>query len=446
MIIKTILSWLTIAIIGLSLYGCNDDTIETVQAFEDTAKPPLPQVEKIAEVPPPPLINQLNKHFAKTKPQVKIISPAPDEVINSQEVTVKLEVKGLNLFKNEELQMGPHLHFFVDDQPYRAIYNTDEPIILSDLAPGTHTLRVFASRPWHESFKNRGAYAKTTFHVFTVTEENNPSSNQPLLTYSRPQGVYGAQPIMLDFYLTDAPLHVVAQESPDDDIADWRIRVTINGESFLLDQWQPIYLEGFDKGQNWVKLEFIDENGDLIKNVFNSTVRAITYDPQLNDTLSQLVKGKISLEKAQAITIANYQSAEKEEISTQTPKELAPAIEEVIEPIVEEANEETIIEEEITTQDTPEEKNIIEETVENNIPEIMIEDNLSESSSSDVNDSIVNTEDLESTEEEEVVKNQQEQTETFSQPEDADNNLEIEPAFSNTEKESFLEEDLLTSQ
>lgn len=438
MIIKTILSWLTIAIISLSLYGCNDDTIETVQAFEDTAKPPIPQVEKIAEVPPPELITQLNKNFAQTKPQVEIISPRPDEVINSQEVAVQLEVKGLDLFKNEELQMGPHLHFFVDDQPYRAIYNTDEPIILSGLAPGTHTLRVFASRPWHESFKNRGAYAKTTFHVFTVTEENNPSSKQPLLTYSRPQGVYGAQPIMLDFYLTDAPLHVVAQESPDDDIADWRIRVTINGESFLLDQWQPIYLEGFEKGQNWVKLEFIDENGDLIKNVFNSTVRAITYDPQSQDTLSKLVKGKISLEKAQAITIADYQTKTAEGISTETPEILiTPTIEKVIEPILEDTKEDIQTEEKMSNEDASKEESIIEENLENNI---------SESSSNKVNDSIVNTEDTQSTEQEEVITNQPEQTETFSLPKQVEEDLKIESSFSNPEEESLQEEDLLSRQ
>ena len=430
MIIKTILSWLAIASVSLSLAACNDDTIESVQAFEDVSKPPLPKVEKIAEVPPPKLITQLNQNFAQTRPQVKIISPIPDQVINTQEVAVKLEVKGLDIFKKKELQMGPHLHFFVDDQPYKAIYNVDEPIILSDLTPGTHTLRVFASRPWHESFKNRGAYAKTTFHVFTVTEENNPSPKQPLLTYSRPQGVYGAQPIMLDFYLTDAPLHVVAQESPDDDIADWRIRVTINGESFLLDQWQPIYVEGFEKGQNWVKLEFIDENGDLIKNVFNSTVRAVTYDPQLKDTLSKLVKGDINLEKAQAITIADYQSEEKEEISKETPEQLTPIIEKVVQPIVEEEKEEI----------QPE-----EEAVETTNPEIIIEDNLLPSSSKDIDDSIVETEDLESAEEEEVIDNQEDQTETFSEPEEVTKNMEIQPSFS-TEEESFKQEDLLNTQ
>ena len=155
-------------------------------------------------------------------------------------------------------------------------------------------------------FKNSEAYAQTTFHVFTPTEDNNPSGSQPLLTYSRPQGNYGAEPIMLDFYLTNAPLHLVAQESQDDGIQDWRIRVTVNGETFLLDTWQPIYLTGFNKGENWVKLEFIDDRGDVIKNSFNSTVRVINYDTKIKDTLSKLMTDKISLNKAKVITIPSY--------------------------------------------------------------------------------------------------------------------------------------------
>lgn len=311
--LKKIFSWLTIIIFSCTLVACND-TIDSVQAFNTDGKPPIPNVKNIAEVAPPALIQQLNQNFTQTQPQVKIVSPNKGEVLNTKDVSVSLDVKGLDIFKNEELQMGPHLHFFVDDQPYQAIYSTEKPIVLSNLAPGTHTIRVFASRPWHESFKNEGAYAQTTFHIFTPTEDNNPSDSQPLLTYSRPQGVYGAEPIMLDFYLTNAPLHVVAKENPDDNITDWRIRVTVNGESFLLDTWQPIYLKGFNKGQNWVKLEFIDDNGDVIKNAFNTTVRAIEYDPKNKDTLAKLVTGKISVNKAQAITLRNYEMVEEEVI------------------------------------------------------------------------------------------------------------------------------------
>ena len=97
---------------------------------------------------------------------------------------------------------------------------------------------------------------------------------------------------MLDFYLTNAPLHQVAQENAQDEILDWKIRATVNGESFAIDQWQPIYLKGFKPGKNWVQLEFIDERGNIVKNAFNNTVRLINYQPLGQDTLSKLVRGE----------------------------------------------------------------------------------------------------------------------------------------------------------
>jgi hypothetical protein len=226
-------------------------------------------------------------------------------VLEDTTVVVKLKIQDLPIFQNADLEMGPHIHLILDNQPYQAIYNPDKPIILKDLTAGTHTLRVFPVRPWHESFKNDGAFAQRTFHVLTKTEDNRPDPALPLLTYSRPKGSYGAEPILLDFYLTNAPLHLIAQENTEDAIADWRIRVTINNESFLLDNWQPIYLTGFEKGQNWVKLEFIDEQGNLVQNAFNNTVRVIDYAPNGQDTLSQLVRGELSLETAKSIINPN---------------------------------------------------------------------------------------------------------------------------------------------
>jgi len=88
--------------------------------------------------------------------------------------------------------------------------------------------------PWQESFKNDGAFAETTFHILTKTGKNAPDNNLPLLTYSSPQGIYGAEPILLDFYLSNAPLRLSNTANGDNNLQDWRIRVTVNGESFHL--------------------------------------------------------------------------------------------------------------------------------------------------------------------------------------------------------------------
>jgi hypothetical protein len=303
--VRGLFSFVMAAVLAWGMVACGN-RIETPQALntEETSK--TLQRGSLSEVAPPPVIQQLSQSLDAYQPQVTIVSPSTEEVLQDTTVSVKFQVQDLPIFKDPDLGLGLHLHAILDNQPYKAVYDLNQPLVFEDLAPGTHTLRVFASRPWHESFKNEGAYAQTTFHIFTKTTDNNPAPALPLLTYSRPTGSYGAEPIMLDFYLTNAPLHLVAQESPDDDIADWRIRVTVNGESFVLDRWQPIYLKGFKRGKNWVQLEFLDEKGNPVKNVFNNTVRLIDYEPKGKDTLSKLVRGEISAEAARGIVEPDY--------------------------------------------------------------------------------------------------------------------------------------------
>ncbi|MDJ0660840.1 MAG: hypothetical protein QNJ42_15335 [Crocosphaera sp.] len=356
-LIKFLSSSLLIGLLSWGLVGCSD-RLEASSPVREPASVPV-TTSKLTEVAPPTVIQELKEILAQYHPQVTIISPKPQQMFSETNVSVELEVKDYPLFKDETLGLGPHLHLIVDNEPYRAVYDVDEPIILENLTPGTHTIRVFASRPWHESFKNEGAYAQTSFSVFTKTEDNAPSASLPLLTYSRPKGSYGAEPIMLDFYLTNAPLHFVAQSDPDDDIVDWRIKATINGESFLIDTWQPIYLNGFEPGKNWVQLEFIDEQGEEVNNAFNDTVRVINYEPKGEDTLSKLIRGELSVEVARSVVDPNYvYTLEPEPTEESLPVE---TVEEVIE--AEEQPEEVTetVEEVIEAEEQPEE---VTETVE----------------------------------------------------------------------------------
>jgi hypothetical protein len=262
---------------------------------------------KMVEVAPPPVIQELRRELDIYQPQVKILSPHADEVLQNTTVSVRVQVQDLPTFQDEALELGPHLHLMLDNQPYGAIYDLQQPIVFNDLEPGTHTIRVFAASPWDESFKNEGAYAQTTFHLFTKTPENKPDLSKPLLTYSRPQDSYGAEPILLDFYISNVPLHLVAQEDAEDDIPDWRIRCTINGESFIFDRWEPIYLKGLKPGKNWIQMELLDDQGNPFPNAFNNTVRLIDYQPGGQDTLSKLTRGEISGAIARSIIDPTYE-------------------------------------------------------------------------------------------------------------------------------------------
>ena len=303
--IARLLAGLLVAL-ALGLASCSSDPITPIVLLESKDSTPAANtlMGTLSEVSPPERIQQLKPFLDVYEPQVNIVSPKDNDILDDTTVSVKFQIRDFPLYKDADLDLGPHLQVFLDEQPYQTVYNPEAPIIFTDLAPGTHTVRALAVRPWDESFKNVGAYDQVTFNIFTESPQNNPDSSQALLTYSQPQGSYGAEPILLDFYLTNAPLHIVAES--DDNIPDWRIRCTVNGESFIFDRWQPIYLKGFQAGKNWVKLEIIDENGILINNAFNPGIRVIDYVPGGDDSLSQLIRGEIPLSQARVLVDPNY--------------------------------------------------------------------------------------------------------------------------------------------
>ncbi len=338
--VKTLHICLVIGLLTTLLTACGDRLTVSNLPTSETSNLPVVQ-GRISEVAPPAPIQELRPSLERYAPQVTILSPLAEQVFDDTQVIVKLQVSDLPIFQDDTLKLGPHLSLIVDNEPAAAIYDLKQPIILENLAPGTHTLRVLALRPWQESFKNDGAFAETTFHILTKTGKNAPDYNLPLLTYSSPQGIYGAEPILLDFYLSNAPLRLSNTANEDNNLQDWRIRVTVNGDSFLLDTWEPIYLKGFAKGNNWVQLEFIDGQGNKVENEFNTSVRVISFDPSYQDGLSQLVRGDLSPTIARSIVDPNYKtipSPEEEtpviEPETSIVEEENPVVEEnpVIEP------------------------------------------------------------------------------------------------------------------
>jgi hypothetical protein len=324
--------WVIAIALALNLASCGEKATSTESIYNPRTNPQL--TNQISEVSPPQVIQELRRNLEAYQPQVKIIEPKADEVLPEDNVTVNLQVKDLPIYKDSKLQLGSHLDVILDNQLYTEVYDLNQPLKITNLSPGTHTLRVYASRPWDESFKNADAYAQTTFHVFTKTDENNPSSQEPLLTYNPSQNTYGAEPILLDFYLTNAPLQLTAKNAPIDSpaykIGDWRIRCTINGESFVLDRWESVYLKGWKVGKNWIKLEFLDGQGKPIKNVFNNSVRTIVYQPNGKDTLSKIMRDDVSMAQVRSIVDPNYIGKEPVTEPTSTPEVILQPVPELI--------------------------------------------------------------------------------------------------------------------
>lgn len=164
---------------------------------------------------------------------------------------------------------GQHLHVIVDNQPYEAVYDVSAPFALGELEPGRHVVRAFPSRQWHESVKAPGAFAVQEFAVGGVGGSSVMTPDQPVLTYSRPKGLYegpAADSIMVDFYLTNVELE------PGGD----RVVLTVDGDSrWEITRWTPHFLVGLAPGEHVIELQLVGPDGAPVEGAFNRTSRTI---------------------------------------------------------------------------------------------------------------------------------------------------------------------------
>lgn len=163
---------------------------------------------------------------------------------------------------------GQHIHNIVDNEPYTAHYTTT---FTKPVKAGSHVVLSFLSRSYHESLKHQDAYDLRVINVGNST--TGPGANfdekGEHLFYSRPKGDYtgnDTKKVMLDFYLVNTDL----KENGN------KVRATINGTEFMLNQWLPYTIEGLPMGENTIKLELLDKDGKLIPGPFNTVERKIT--------------------------------------------------------------------------------------------------------------------------------------------------------------------------
>jgi hypothetical protein len=321
------------------LAGCSSDmnanTGVNVNASASPAATATPAAQALTQTERPQKIEDMMAARGaedEAKPALKITEPKEGATVTGSTVKLKLtlagDLKGYKPHKDPSTGMGNHIHVILDNQPYEAYYNLDGPFELRNVSEGQHTIRVFASRPWHESYKNDGSFQMVTFTVKgggdaskpTTTNAGEkmadntgaaskviapvkPSGNanapaadstpkptpegrdmqpstggsvdktKPLLTYSRPKGEYkgdDTNAIMIDFWLSNAKLQ--------GDGGDYRVRYSVDGgEAKYIDKWEPIWLAGFVAGKHTVKLELVDKGGNAVDNGgYNATTREIT--------------------------------------------------------------------------------------------------------------------------------------------------------------------------
>ncbi len=301
---------------ALLLAACAGDSDNRSTTATTTVTPPPVQVLTVVSRPQSILnLMKARGEQDEAKPTLKIVSPAANAVINGSKVEVKLDLSGDLMgympHKDPATGKGNHIHVILDNEPYEAYYELDQPFELRNVVEGKHTLRVFASRPWHESYKNDGSFQMVTFTVKGGGDASKPTTTnsgqtmasgannnaagasqapregkdvaaskagdvdptKPLLTYSRPKGEYkgeDADPIMIDFWLTNAKLK--------GDGGEYRVRYIVDDdEARYIDKWDPVWLSGWISGKHTVRIELLDKDGKPVENGgYNTTTRTIT--------------------------------------------------------------------------------------------------------------------------------------------------------------------------
>lgn len=207
-----------------------------------------------------------------------MIDPTQSEIEEGDDIQFKFDVENMELGEqtkdadNKDIANsddGQHIHFIVDDEPYSAHY---EDSFEKDLDEGNHIIVAFPARSYHMGIKNKNAFVAKKLEVGNPSSEDEGDDvdlDDKTLIYSRPKGTYegdDTKKVLLDFYLLNDEL------SSDGD----KVKATINDEEFMIDDWAPYAMEGLPMGENTVKLELVDNNGDKIDGPYNEVERKFT--------------------------------------------------------------------------------------------------------------------------------------------------------------------------
>ena len=230
------------------------------------SKPPSGRSHEVA---PPGAVQQLRETLQRYQPNLRLVTPTDDSVINADTVELILDVKNWPISRDDQLGLGPHVVVQIDNQPPRQLYELEAnrvSVRLNDLAPGSHRFSAWAAYPWGEAVKTPGANLQGRFHLWQRVEGTQPENNAPWLVPVTNSANTALQPLLLDWIIWNAPL----QNLRDGD-GRWRLRLSVDGDSFLVDQQEALWLKGSSSSRgNLVQMELLNGVGEPITPEFNN--------------------------------------------------------------------------------------------------------------------------------------------------------------------------------
>nr|WP_284498551.1 hypothetical protein [Synechococcus sp. MU1655] len=230
---------------------------------------------RLREVEPPGAVQQLHQALAKHHPQLTLISPLDGSQLKGGPLNLELKIEDWPLANDRELGLGAHVAIQIDDQaPVRLSERNGNRVSLElpPLSPGSHRFTAYAAYPWGEAVKTPGASLHWSVDQLRPLMGTQPKRDAPWLAVVSPAELGGDTPLLVDWLVWNAPLQNLRAGD-----ARWRLRITVNEDSFVVDQQDALWLQGIDnhKGINTVQMELLNGIGESLEPVFNNQLREV---------------------------------------------------------------------------------------------------------------------------------------------------------------------------
>ena len=223
---------------------------------------------RLQEVAPPGAVQQLRRQLSGRHPQITLVSPSEDSVVQSDAVELVLAVQDWPVSRDPDLGIGPYVAVQVDDRPLiqlDQLTNEKLRLQLDDLTPGSHRFSAWAAYPWGEAVTAPGGSIQGQLHLWQRLNATQPAPDAPWVVPVPPADGENQQPLMLDWLIWNAPL----QNLRDGD-GRWRVRISVDGDSFLTDHQEAVWLKGTGSNGTTLQLELLNGQGEPLQPVFNN--------------------------------------------------------------------------------------------------------------------------------------------------------------------------------
>ena len=237
-----------------------------------SAAKPLPSSApsgKLQEVAPPGAVQQLRQNLQQHRPSLRLIDPSNDSIVTSDALELRFEIDDWPLSSDPELGLGPHVVLQIDNRAPLRLSESDGnrlKVRIDDLEAGSHRFSAWAAYPWGEAVQAPGASVQGRVHLWQKLRGTQPERDAPWLVPVSPAGEQGLQPLLVDWLIWNAPLQNLREGD-----GRWRLRISIDGDSFLVDHQEALWLKGSNgSGSHDIQMELLNGLGEPITPVFNN--------------------------------------------------------------------------------------------------------------------------------------------------------------------------------